>query len=94
MNAYWTFQIIPNSPRGFWSWEIKIDGQPSGSIAFELVMPPPAPVTPNPGHLERRRKRFSSVRGSEYHRHAIRRSAHLRLGAETDPVQTAFEFDG
>ncbi len=51
--AYWAFEPSPGMPSGYWSVEIRIDGQPAGSHAFELVMPaaaaePPAAPTEPP----------------------------------------------
>jgi S1-C subfamily serine protease len=37
LNCYWIFDITPSSPNGPWTVEIRIDGQPAGSHAFELA---------------------------------------------------------
>lgn len=45
LHAYWIFQIAPSFRSGIWTAEIRIDGEPSGSHSFELVIPaaPPKP---------------------------------------------------
>ena len=35
--SYWIFTITPNLPIGAWTVEIKVDGYPAGSHAFELA---------------------------------------------------------
>jgi S1-C subfamily serine protease len=37
LNCYWIFNVTPNIPNGAWTVEIRIDGQPAGSHAFELA---------------------------------------------------------
>ena len=37
LNAYWIFSISPNNAAGTWTVEIRIDGHPAGSHAFELA---------------------------------------------------------
>lgn len=37
LNSYWIFTITPSLPAGAWTVEIRIDGQPAGTHAFELV---------------------------------------------------------
>lgn len=53
LNAYWQFLIAPGIPSGVWTCEVRIDGEPAGSLSFELVVPqndhasePPAPAQP------------------------------------------------
>lgn len=42
VNCYWIFGIAPTLAAGTWSVEIRIDGQPAGSHAFELAGVDPA----------------------------------------------------
>ena len=37
LTAYWLFEISPNVGAGTWTVEIRIDGQPAASHAFEVV---------------------------------------------------------
>jgi hypothetical protein len=37
LNCYWIFSIAPTLPNGTWTVEIRVDGQPAGSHAFELA---------------------------------------------------------
>ena len=39
LNAYWQFLLAPGIASGIWTCEVKIDGEPAGSQAFELVIP-------------------------------------------------------
>lgn len=49
LHAYWIFEVSPTFAGGIWTAEIRIDGEPSGSHSFELVLPAaPAPVEPVP----------------------------------------------
>ena len=41
LNCYWVFMIDANRPSGVWTVEIRINGEPAGSHAFELSVPPP-----------------------------------------------------
>jgi len=54
LNAYWQFLIAPGIASGVWTCEIKIDGEPAGSQAFELVVPAveraPEPPPQQPDH--------------------------------------------
>lgn len=44
LHAVWIFEITPTMKSGIWTVEIRIDGAPSGSHSFELVVPePPKP---------------------------------------------------
>jgi S1-C subfamily serine protease len=43
LHAYWIFEIAPGFRSGIWTAEIRIDGEPSGSHNFELVLPAPTP---------------------------------------------------
>jgi S1-C subfamily serine protease len=46
LHAYWIFQITPSLRSGIWTAEIRIDGEPSGSHNFELVVPAPQQAKP------------------------------------------------
>lgn len=48
LNAYWIFELAPGYRSGIWTVEIRIDGEPSGSHSFELVMPEPVKIQPPP----------------------------------------------
>ena len=37
LNCYWTFTLASYNPGGIWSLDVRVDGQPAGSHAFELV---------------------------------------------------------
>src|SRR6185437_8728347 len=37
LTAYWVFEVVPTLPSGTWTVEVRIDGQPAGSHAFELA---------------------------------------------------------
>jgi hypothetical protein len=37
LRSYWIFNITPASPKGAWTVEIRVDGQPAGSHVFELA---------------------------------------------------------
>jgi hypothetical protein len=54
LNAYWQFLIAPGIASGVWTCEVKIDGSPAGSQAFELVVPAlepaPQPAPAQPEH--------------------------------------------
>lgn len=39
LNVYWIYEITPDTAAGVWSVDIRIDGEPAGSQAFELVVP-------------------------------------------------------
>jgi hypothetical protein len=62
LNCYWIFHLTPGLPNGIWSLDVKIDGQPAGSHAFEIAgmeepkkqpdPPPPAPVAPRQPSLD------------------------------------------
>lgn len=39
LHAYWIFEISPTFSSGIWTAEVRIDGEPSGSQSFELVLP-------------------------------------------------------
>lgn len=49
-SAYWTFTFGPTTAPGVWELDVRIDGEPAGSHAFELVVAqaPPAPEPPAP----------------------------------------------
>lgn len=102
LNAYWIYEINPGSPSGIWTLEIRIDGEPSGSHAFELVIteppkkePPPAP--PNPPSLD---EVYGSVLRSlvwiyEIDEAGRRTDTSLGFVVGTDQVETAFQaMDG
>lgn len=46
LRSYWMFEVAPHMPSGYWSAEVRVDGQPAGSHHFELVVP--AAKTPDP----------------------------------------------
>jgi len=56
LHAYWIFEVAPSFKSGIWTAEIRIDGEPSGTHNFELVLPsappqletaaPPSPKIP------------------------------------------------
>jgi S1-C subfamily serine protease len=37
LNCFWIFNLAPENPNGAWTVEVRIDGQPAGSHAFELA---------------------------------------------------------
>lgn len=37
--AYWTYSLVPTMPSGYWTVEVRIDGQPAGSHSFEVHVP-------------------------------------------------------
>lgn len=44
LNSYWTYLLFDGVASGVWNVEIRIDGQPAGSLPFEIVAPaPPKP---------------------------------------------------
>jgi len=45
LHAYWIFEIAPDFPSGIWTAEIRIDGEPSGTHNFEIVLPAAIPKT-------------------------------------------------
>jgi len=45
LHAYWIFEVAPGLRGGVWTVEVRIDGEPSGTHSFELVMPE-APAKP------------------------------------------------
>jgi S1-C subfamily serine protease len=49
LSAYWIFTIAPQYASGYWTVDIRIDGQPSGSYPFELVLPALPDPKPDPG---------------------------------------------
>src|ERR1700730_5862303 len=42
-HAYWIFEVAPSFKSGIWTAEIRIDGEPSGTHNFELVLPTAPP---------------------------------------------------
>ena len=57
LKCYWTYLVASGMPNGVWTVEVRIDGQPAGSHAFELVgaelqQPVAAPKEPAPPTLE------------------------------------------
>ena len=44
LHTYWIFEISPTFHSGVWTAEIRIDGEPSGTHNFELVVPAAPPV--------------------------------------------------
>jgi hypothetical protein len=47
LHAYWIYDITPEMKSGIWTSEVRIDGEPSGSHSFELVIPE-RPKAPEP----------------------------------------------
>jgi S1-C subfamily serine protease len=37
LSCYWIFSLTPELPNGVWTLEVRIDGQPAGSHAFEIA---------------------------------------------------------
>ena len=37
LNCYWIFSLVPRMPNGAWTLEVRVDGQPAGSHAFEIA---------------------------------------------------------
>lgn len=57
LNSYWTYLLNDSTASGIWTVEIRIDGQPAGSLPFEIVAlehhdPAPQPVAPKPPTLD------------------------------------------
>jgi hypothetical protein len=50
--GYWTYELYPTTQAGYWSLEVRVDGQPAGSHNFELVIPA-QPVVPTAGDVYR-----------------------------------------
>jgi hypothetical protein len=52
ISCYWIFSLTPGMANGFWTLEVRMDGQPAGSHPFEIAgMPEPGPepvLTPAP----------------------------------------------
>ena len=45
LRCYWQYLLAPGLPGGVWTLEVRVDGQPAGSHAFELVsIEQPAPA--------------------------------------------------
>ena len=63
LHAYWIFEIGPGCRSGIWSTEIRIDGEPSGSHSFELVVPEiaTAPAEPQAPKLPSLDEMYASV---------------------------------
>ena len=55
LRGYWTYELYPTTQPGFWSLEVRVDGQPAGSHNFELVIPaqPAPPTAPTVGDVYR-----------------------------------------
>lgn len=46
--AYWMYELARGMASGYWTVEVRIDGQPAGSHPFELVVPAEAAVNVQP----------------------------------------------
>ncbi len=42
LNCYWVFMIDANRPAGVWTVEVRVNGEPAGTHAFELIVPAPS----------------------------------------------------
>ncbi len=48
LQAYWTFDLAACMPGGVWQLDVRINGLPAASQAFEVAVPAPAAPTPPP----------------------------------------------
>lgn len=51
LSCYWIFHLIPGMSNGIWTLDVRMDGQPAGSHAFEIAGmsdPRPEPAAPPP----------------------------------------------
>jgi hypothetical protein len=53
LTCYWIFNLVPGLQNGFWTLDVRVDGQPAGSHPFEIAgmeepkpEPAPAPTPP------------------------------------------------
>jgi hypothetical protein len=72
LRAYWEYYLAEGMPSGYWQVEVRANGQPAGSHAFELVIPEAARETakkaPAPPTLDELYKLRASI--VFLHRHA------------------------
>ena len=88
LTAYWMFEISPNVGAGTWTVEIRIDGQPAASHAFEVIGTEPERFT-----LDRVVKTFEAsvvrIHKLDAQGHRIDTSSGSVIG--TNAVATAFQ---
>jgi len=100
LHAYWIFEISPDSASGIWTAEIRIDGEPSGTHNFEIVLPAAPPktetVAPSPPKIPTLDEMYVSAGRSLVWVHKLDQAGHridtaLGFIVGPDRVATAFQ---
>jgi len=100
LHAYWIFEVAPSFATGIWTAEIRIDGEPSGTHNFELVLPAAPPKTEiaslQPPKLPTLDELYASAGRSLVWVHKLDEGGHqtdtaLGFVIGTDRIATAFQ---